>query len=219
VTRPIRVLVVDDQPLFREGVLMLLGADPDLLVVGEAEDGAAAVEAARALAPDVVLMDLRMPGLDGLHATELILAERPDTKILVLTTFGDEGSVFPALRAGAIGYLLKDASSSDLRRAVRDAAAGESPLQPSVATKVVAELARRMGQDPHPIAARAPELLSEREREVLRWIARGASNKQIGAQLFIAEGTVKNHVTHIFTKLGVDDRVQAALRARELGIV
>ena len=216
---PIRILVVDDQPLFREGVLMLLVADPELEVVGEAGDGATAIAAARDLAPDVVLMDLRMPGTNGVEATAAILAARPTTKILVLTTFDDDDSVFPALRAGAVGYLLKDVSSAELRRAVRDAAAGQSPLQPTVAAKVVGELARRMAQDPRPLTPRAPDLLSEREREVLRLIASGASNKEIAARLFIAEGTVKNHVTHILEKLGVEDRTLAALKARELGIV
>ena len=215
----IRLLVADDQPLFREGILMLLAADPALEVVGEAGDGAQAIALARELAPDVILMDLRMPGVDGVAATGQILAEQPRIRVLVLTTFDDDDSVFQALRAGAVGYLLKDASSAELRRAVREAAAGESPLQPAIASKVVAELTRRMAQDPRPIGAPRDGLLSEREREVLRLIGAGASNKQIAARLCIAEGTVKNHVTHIFEKLGVDDRTQAALRARELGIV
>jgi DNA-binding NarL/FixJ family response regulator len=215
----IRVLVVDDQPLVREGVRMLIDADPDLEVVGECGDGEAAIAAARDLQPDVVLMDLRMPGLDGVAATARVVAERPLAKILVLTTFDDDDSIFAALRAGAVGYLLKDASSVELRRAVRDAAAGASPLQPAVATKVIGELARRMAQDPNPLAPRDPNLLSDRERDVVRLIAAGSSNKEIAAKLFIAEGTVKNHVTHIFEKLGVTDRTQAALKARELGLL
>jgi DNA-binding NarL/FixJ family response regulator len=215
----IRIVVADDQPLFREGVLMLLASDPDLEVVGEAGNGDEAIALVRELAPDVVLMDLRMPHTDGVTATERILAERPATRILVLTTFDDDDSVFPALRAGAVGYLLKDISSVELRRAVRDAASGSSPLQPAVAAKVVGELARRLAQDPRLLAPRDSGLLSEREREVLRLIATGASNKVIAARLFIAEGTVKNHLTHIFEKLGVDDRTKAALKARELGIV
>lgn len=216
----IRVLVVDDQPLFREGVLMLLAADRELAVVGEAGDGETAITLAAELAPDVVLMDLRMPGCGGVVATARILADRPATKILVLTTFDDDHSVFPALRAGAVGYLLKDVSAADLRKAIRDAAAGASPLVPAVAAKVVGELTRRMAQDRAPLGvAPAPDLLSERERDVLRAIANGASNKEIASQLFIAEGTVKNHITHILEKLGVADRTQAALKARELGIV
>lgn len=216
---PIRVLVVDDQPLVREGVRMLIDADPELEVVGECGDGTTAIAAARDLRPDVVLMDLRMPGLDGVAATAQVVAERPSARILVLTTFDDDDSIFAALRAGAVGYLLKDASSVELRRAVRDAAAGASPLQPAVATKVIGELARRMAQDPNPLAPRDPNLLSDRERAVVRLIAAGSSNKEIAAKLFIAEGTVKNHVTHIFEKLGVTDRTQAALKARELGLL
>ena len=137
----------------------------------------------------------------------------------MLTTFDDDDPIFAALRAGAVGYLLKDASSGELRRAVRDAAAGASPLQPAVATRVIGELARRMAQDPNPLAPRDPALLSDRERDVVRLIAAGASNKEIASRLFIAEGTVKNHVTHIFEKLGVTDRTQAALKARELGLL
>ena len=215
----IRVLVVDDQPLFREGILMLLAADPAIEVVGEAGDGEQAVALAHQRTPDVILMDLRMPGVDGVAATARIAAELPRIRVLVLTTFDDDDSVFHALRAGAVGYLLKDVSATQLRRGVREAAAGESPLQPSIASKVVSELTRRMAQDPRPIGAARDGLLSEREREVLRLISAGASNKQIAVRLFIAEGTVKNHVTRIFEKLEVDDRTQAALRARELGIV
>jgi DNA-binding NarL/FixJ family response regulator len=213
----IRVLVVDDQPLFREGVLMLLAADPELVVVGEAADGERAIAMTRELAPDVVLMDLRMPGDGGVATTARMLAEWPALRVLVLTTFDDDDSVFAALRAGAVGYLLKDVSSVELRRAVHDAANGSSPLQPAVATKVVGELVRRLAQDPNPPAG-AP-ILSQREREVLALISAGASNKEIATRLFIAEGTVKNHVTHIFEKLGVEGRTQAALKARELGIV
>jgi DNA-binding NarL/FixJ family response regulator len=213
----IRVLVVDDQPLFREGVLMLLAADPELVVVGEAADGERAIAMTRELSPDVVLMDLRMPGEGGVATTARMLAEWPALRVLVLTTFDDDDSVFAALRAGAVGYLLKDVSSVELRRAVHDAANGSSPLQPAVATKVVGELVRRLAQDPQPPAA--TPILSQREREVLALISGGASNKEIATRLFIAEGTVKNHVTHIFEKLGVEGRTQAALKARELGIL
>jgi DNA-binding NarL/FixJ family response regulator len=215
----IRVLVVDDQPLFREGILMLLAADPEIEIVAEAGDGEVAIAEARQHRPDVVLMDLRMPGMTGVEATAAITRERPQTRVLVLTTFDDDDSVFQALRAGAVGYLLKDASSSELRRAVREAAAGESPLQPAIAGKVIGELLRRMAQDPRPLVPRDDGLLSERERDVLRLIAAGASNKAIAARLYIAEGTVKNHVTRIFEKLGVEDRTAAALKARELGVV
>jgi DNA-binding NarL/FixJ family response regulator len=210
---PVRVLLVDDQALFREALGVLLSAGTDLEVVGEAGDGEQAVRRVAEHSPDVVLMDLRMPVLDGVAATRRIRDEHPATRVIALTTFDDDADVFAALRAGAVGYLLKDVSSERLVEAVRAAARGESVLQPSVAAKVVA----RVAQLP---AVEAPAVpLSEREREVLRLLAGGRSNREIAAAMFLAEGTVKNHVTTILGKLGVRDRTQAALRARELGLL
>ncbi len=213
----IRVLIADDQTLFREGLRTLLSAHSDLLVVGEASNGQAAVQLAQELRPDVALMDLKMPVLDGAAATKKLHATVPTCRVVALTTFDDDEYVFEALRAGAVGYLLKDAPSEQLVDAIRSAARGESFLQPSVASKVVAEFAR-LAAGASPSAAPSVGLLSEREAEVLRLVARGASNKEIGSALNLTEGTVKNHVTRIFGKLGVTDRVQAALRAREMGI-
>jgi len=212
----IRVLIADDQALFREGLRTLLGAHADLEVVAEAANGEEAVLMAGTYRPEVVLMDLRMPVLDGVAATRRLTAARNQCRIIALTTFDDDETVFDALRAGAVGYLLKDVGSERLVEAIRAAARGESFLQPAIASKVLAEFNRLSRAAPAPAAL--PEL-SEREREVLRHLARGASNKEIAAQLDIAEGTVKNHVTSILDKLGVDDRTRAALRARELGIL
>jgi DNA-binding NarL/FixJ family response regulator len=215
----IRVLIADDQTLFREGLAAVLGAH-GLTVVGEAADGAAAVELAARLAPDVVLMDLRMPVLDGVAATRRITALPRAPRVLALTTFDDDAALFDVLRAGALGYLLKDAASSSLVEAIRLAARGESLLSPAIAAKLVHEFARSGPQATSTPRNVAAELgLSEREVHVLRCLAQGAANKEIGAQLNIAEGTVKNHVTSILTKLGVQDRTQAALRAREWGLV
>ena len=217
----IRVLLVDDQALFREGLRTLLDLQPDIEVVGEAKDGREAIECAARVATDVALMDLQMPVLDGVAATRDIRARHPNTQVIVLTTFDDDEYVFEALRAGAVGYLLKDVASDRLAEAIRCAARGESFLQPSVAAKVVAEFTR-LADAPH-ARARANraliEPLSDRELEILRLVATGASNKEIAATLVIAEGTVKNHVTNILGKLGVRDRTQAALKAKELGLV
>ena len=215
---PIRVLLVDDQALFRESLGLLLAAQPDLRVVGEAANGEEALRRTAALRPDVVLMDLLMPILDGVAATRRLLAAHSATQVLVLTTFDDDEYIFEALRAGAVGYLLKDVSGERLVEAVRAAARGESALQPAVAARVVAEFARLTDPArprPQPLA----EPLSERELEVLRLLATGASNREIADRLFIAEGTVKNHLTSILGKLGVRDRTQAALKARELGLI
>ena len=213
----IRVLIADDQALFREGLRTLLGAWADLEVVAEASNGEEAVLMAGSYRPDVVLMDLRMPVLDGVAATRRLTAARASCRVIALTTFGDDETVFDALRAGAVGYLLKDVGSERLVEAIRAAARGESFLQPAIASKVLAEFNRLSRAAPVP--AGLPEGLSERELEVLRLLARGASNKEIAAQLDIAEGTVKNHVTSILGKLGVDDRTRAALRARDLGLI
>jgi DNA-binding NarL/FixJ family response regulator len=215
----IRVLLVDDQCLFREGLETLLSVHRDIQVVGQASNGQEAVEVAAQVQPDVVLMDVRMPVLDGVRATRRLKRALPQCRVIVLTTFDDDEYVFDALRAGAVGYLLKDVPSARLVEAIRATARGESILEPSVAAKVIAEFTRVSSLVPSAQMEQLVEPLSERELEILGLIARGASNKEIADQLFIAEGTVKNHVTHILGKLGVRDRTQAALRARELGLL
>lgn len=215
----IRVLLVDDQALFREGLDTLLSVHKDIQVVGQASNGQEAIEAAAKVHPDVVLMDMRMPILDGVRATRLLKQALPQCRVIVLTTFDDDEYVFDALRAGAVGYLLKDVASARLVEAIRATARGESILEPSVAAKVIAEFTRVSSMVPSAQMEQLVEPLSERELEILALIARGYSNKEIASQLFIAEGTVKNHVTHILGKLGVRDRTQAALKARELGLL
>ena len=214
----VRVLLVDDQALFREALGTLLDARPEVEVVGEAGDGNQALERAAALAPDVVLMDLHMPVLDGIAATRRLRVEQPGVRVLALTTFDDDEDVFAALRAGALGYLLKDVSSDRLVEAVLSAARGESVLQPSVAAKVVARFAQL---DDAPRSRPQPLVvpLSDRELDVLRLLADGRSNREIATALFLAEGTVKNHVTNVLGKLGARDRTQAALRARALDLL
>lgn len=217
---PIRLLLVDDQALFREGLRTLLSVHPDIDVVGEAGNGDEAIVRAADTKPDVILMDLRMPVLDGVAATRRLSQIQPACRIIVLTTFDDDEHIFDGLRAGAVGYLLKDVSSEKLLEAIRAAARGESFLQPSVAAKVINEFARLT--DPHLLAPNPQPLvenLSERELEVLQQVATGASNKEIAAVLFITEGTVKNHLTNILGKLGVRDRTQAALKAKELRLI
>jgi len=216
--KPIRILLVDDQVLFREGLRTLLSVQSGFDVVGEAANGEEALRLAGTLRPDVILMDVRMPVLDGVAATHRMRVSYPDIRVIVLTTFDDDEYVFEALRAGAAGYLLKDTASEKLFEAVRAAARGESFLQPSVAAKVVAEFSRLANitpSRPDPL----PDPLSDRETEILRLIANGSSNREIATQLVIAEGTVKNHVTSILNKLSVSDRTQAALKAREMGIL
>jgi DNA-binding NarL/FixJ family response regulator len=215
----IRVLLVDDQALFREGLETLLSVHKDIEVVGQASNGQEAVEVAAQVQPDVVLMDVRMPVLNGVRATRRLKKALPQCRVIVLTTFDDDEYVFDALRAGAVGYLLKDVPSARLVEAIRATARGESILEPSVAAKVIAEFTRVSSMVSAAQMEQLVEPLSERELEILGWIARGASNKEIADQLFIAEGTVKNHVTHILGKLGVRDRTQAALKARELGLL
>jgi DNA-binding NarL/FixJ family response regulator len=215
----LRLVLADDQAMFREGLRLILGQQADFEIVGEAGDGHAALESARRLAPDVVLMDLRMPNLGGVEATRRIRAEVPSARVIVLTTFEEDDEVFSALRAGAAGFLLKDSPSESLCEAIRLAARGETWLQPSVAAKLVAEFGRMAQPSPAPQPGSLPEALSPRELEVLRCLAGGMSNKEIGRRLEISEGTVKNHMSQVLGKLQVLDRTQAALRARELGLL
>lgn len=216
---PVRVLLVDDQALFREALGTLLATRDDIDVVGEAGNGDEALDRAAALTPDVVLMDLRMPVLDGVAATRRLKLAHPGVRVIALTTFDDDEDVFAALRAGAVGYLLKDVSSARLVEAVLAAARGESVLQPSVAAKVVARFAQLSDTPAEPRPQPLVVPLSERELEVLRLLADGRSNREIAAAVFLAEGTVKNHVTNVLGKLGARDRTQAALRARDLGLL
>jgi DNA-binding NarL/FixJ family response regulator len=215
---PIRILLVDDQRLMREGLRILLELEPDLRVVGEAEDGQAGLEAYAELQPDVVLMDVRMPGMDGVEATWRLRERWPDARVMILTTFDDDEYVFEGLRAGALGYLLKDVSGHDLADGVRTVAAGGALIDPSVTRKVVAEFARVAPPARKPDAG-LPEPLSEREREILELLAQGFSNREIAQRLSLAQGTVKNYVTTILQKFGARDRTQAAIRARELGLI
>jgi DNA-binding NarL/FixJ family response regulator len=216
-SQPVRVLLVDDQALFREGLRTLLSTDPGVEVVGEAGDGFEAVRLGMALRPAVTLMDLRMPVLGGVEATRRLQRADPGLRVVVLTTFDDDDEVFEALRAGASGYLLKDAPLERILEAIHGVARGGSFLQPSIAAKVVAEFTRLS----RPTGGQAGllEPLSDREREVLRHLAHGRSNKEIAVALDLAEGTVKNHMSNILGKLGVLDRTQAALRARDLGMI
>jgi DNA-binding NarL/FixJ family response regulator len=214
----IRILLADDQSLFREGLRILLSVQTGFDVVGEAANGEEAVRLAVSLHPEVVLMDVRMPVLDGVAATRRLHSLLPACHIIVLTTFDDDEYVFEALRAGAIGYLLKDAPSDKLFEAIRAGARGEAFLQPAVAAKVVAEFSR-LAIRPGISQQTLSDPLSEREREVLRLVAEGANNREIANRLVIAEGTVKNHLTNILSKLGVTDRTQAALKAREMGLI
>jgi len=213
----ISILLADDQALFREALRNLISLQADLEVVGEAADGEEALKLAKELRPDVVLMDLQMPGMSGVEATRRLQSDQCACRVIALTTFGDDQYVFDCLRAGAVGYLLKDVPSENLFAAIRAAARGESFLQPSVTSRVLAEFTRLSGQSP-PASAGLIEPLSDRECEILRLIARGSSNREIADALFITEGTVKNHITNILSKLDVRDRTQAALKARELGV-
>jgi DNA-binding NarL/FixJ family response regulator len=218
VNQPIRILLVDDQALFRESLALLLNAQPDLEVVGEAENGESALQLVAETRPHVVLMDLRMPILDGIAATRRLRAQHPAVQVIALTTFDDDVDVFAALRAGAIGYLLKDVSGDTLFTAVRAAARGQSLLPPTIAAKVFGELIRVAESSQVPQQPLA-EPLTERELEILRLLARGTTNREIATALVLAEGTVKNHLTNILGKLGARDRAQAVLIAKELQII
>lgn len=214
----INLLLVDDQALFREGLRTLLSTRSDFNVVAEAENGEEALRLAVQYRPQVVLMDLRMPVMDGVTATRRLKENLPDCRIIVLTTFDDDDLVFDGLRAGAVGYLLKDVSSEKLVEAIHAAARGEYFLQPSITTKVMAEFSRISRPIPHPTDPLA-EPLSGREMEILHLVAGGLSNKEIADHLVIAEGTVKNHLTSILSKLEARDRMQAVIKARDLGII
>jgi len=202
----------------REGLRTLLELERNFEIVGEAGDGQAALDAYAEHQPDVVLMDIRMPGMDGVEATRRLHERWPDARVIILTTFADDAYVFEGLRAGALGYLLKDVSGQALASAVRTVASGGALIDPSVARKVVAEFAR-LAPPARPADAGLPEPLSERELEVLRLLANGLSNREIGDKLSLAEGTVKNYVTNVLQKIGVRDRTQAALRGKELGLI
>jgi DNA-binding NarL/FixJ family response regulator len=215
---PIRVLIVDDQSLFREGLHILLSSNPEFTVIGEAATGEEAVALARQLKPAVILMDLRMPVMDGAQATRILHEELPECRVIVLTTFDDDENVFEGLRAGAVGYLLKDVSSDKLFEAVRSASRGEYFLLPSITAKVMAEFSRASRISPRNTEPLV-EPLSNRELEILRLVADGDSNKEIGEKLFITEGTVKNHMSNILSKLSVKDRMQAVFRCKDLGIL
>ena len=203
----IRVLVADDHPIVRSGIVALLETAEDVDVVGEAATGEQAVELALELSPDVVLMDLRMPGIDGDEATARILAERPEVRVLILTTYESDDSILTAIAAGASGYLLKAAPQEEILAGVRAVARGEFALAPRIATLLVQR-----------VKAPAPTL-SPRETEVLRLVAAGKSNPTIAATLFLSEATVKTHLIHVFEKLGVSDRTRAVTRAMELGLL
>ena len=216
----IRVLLVDDQPLLRTGFRMILSAEPDLQVVGEAGEGAAAVELARRLRPDVVLMDIRMPGMDGIQATRALAGPGVEDplKVLMLTTFGQDEYVVESLRAGASGFLLKDAPAEDLVEAIRVIAAGEALLAPSVTRRLLDRVASRL-PPAHDNKIPALSELTERELEVLKLVARGLSNAEIAERLVVSETTVKTHVSRILGKLDLRARVQIVILAYETGLI
>jgi DNA-binding NarL/FixJ family response regulator len=205
----IRLLLVDDHAVVRQGLRMFLGLDPDFVIVGEAADGNAALKLARELHPDVVLMDLLMPGMDGIEATGILRREMPDIEVIALTSVLEDSSVVGAIRAGAIGYLLKDTEANELIRSIKAAAEGQVQLSPQAAARLMREVR----------APESPEALTERETEVLRLLAQGQSNKEIARGLSIGEKTVKTHVSSILGKLNVSSRTQAALYAVRIGLV
>jgi DNA-binding NarL/FixJ family response regulator len=214
----IRVGLVDDQAMVRAGLRMILESEPDITVCGEAGDGTEAVALAASTDPDVILMDIRMPGLDGISAARVVLEQCPKVRVVILTTFDDDEHVYEALHVGASGFLLKSADGDTLVNAVRVVASGEAMLAPEVTRRVIERFSTTASGRP-PIPAEAIGDLSERELEVLRLMARGLSNTEIASELFVSGTTVKTHVSHILTKLGVRDRVQAVVEAYESGIV
>lgn len=214
---PVRVLVVDDQRLIRDGIASLLGIQPGVTVVGTAGDGRQAIDAALALAPDVILMDVRMPEMDGVDAVAVLRRRAPHSRVIMLTTFDDERYVVEALRAGATGYLLKDLPAAELAQAVRLTHAGVAQLDASVARRLAATLERPERTEPP--ADGADQRLTAREVEVLRLIAAGSTNREIAARLYLSEGTVKNHISRILGRLGLRDRTQAAMYARDHGLL
>ncbi|MEJ3750462.1 response regulator transcription factor [Actinomycetes bacterium KLBMP 9797] len=216
--RPIRILLADDQPLLRTGFRMVLGAEDDLDIVGEAGDGAEAVDLARRLLPDVVLMDIRMPRMDGVAATRAIVDARLPVRVLILTTFDLDEYVVGALRAGASGFLAKDVPAEDLVTAIRTVAAGEAVVAPRILKRLLDRFADHL-PDPSATPPKALDVLTEREREVLVEVAKGMSNAEIAAALSVSETTIKTHVGHVLTKLGLRDRVQAVVLAYESGLV
>jgi DNA-binding NarL/FixJ family response regulator len=209
----IRVLIADDQRAVREGLAMLVGLTQDIEVVGTAADGAEAVQLAADLRPDVVLMDLRMPEMEGAEATRAIRATLPDTNVLVLTTYADDDSLFPALQAGAHGYLTKDASAEEIERAIRAVAVGSTHLDPAIQQRLVAAVLNATPREPS-----LPNDLTAREVDVLKLIAAGMSNAEIAAALVVSAATVKTHVNHIFQKTGARDRAQAVRYAYQHGL-
>ncbi len=215
-----RILLVDDQPLLRTGFRMILSAEPDFVIVGEAGDGASAVELARRLTPDVVLMDIRMPGMDGIQATRALAGPgvAEPLKVLILTTFGLDEYVVESLRAGASGFLLKDAPAEDLVEAIRIVAAGDALLAPSVTRRLLDRIASKL-PPAHENVIPALSELTEREMEVLKLVARGLSNAEIAEKLVISETTVKTHVSRILGKLDLRDRVQVVILAYETGLI
>ena len=217
-TNPIRLMIVDDQKLMRQGLRTLLELEGGFEIVAELGNGQTALDAYAGLQSDVVLMDIRMPGMDGVEATRHLHEKWSNARVIILTTFNDDAYVFEALRVGALGYLLKDLSGQELANAVRTVANGGALIDPSVARKVVAEFAR-LTPPARPINDGLPEPLTEREQGVLRLLAEGMSNREIGNKLSLTEGTVKNYVTNVLQKTGARDRTQAALRGRELGLV
>lgn len=208
----IRILVVDDHPIVRKGTRSLMEEIDDIEVVGEADNGKSAIEKNKLLQPDVILMDLIMPGMDGVEAIQLITADQPNAKILVLTSFITDDKVFPAIKSGALGYLLKDSHPDDLVKAIRQVYRGEPSLHPSIARKVLRELGRSTPANP------VPDPLTDRESEVLRLLAKGADNQEIADQLVIAEVTVRTHISRILSKLHLANRVQATLYALREGL-
>jgi len=219
----IKVLLADDQDIIRTGLTIILNHQADIEVIGQAADGLEAVEEAKRLRPDVILMDIKMPHLNGIQATRQIVAALPKTQIIILTTYDTDDWVFDGIRAGAIGYLLKDTSGDNLAEAVRGALRGESQIDPTVARKVLREfqqLTMRRSTVPQPAVEDEPlERLTEREEEVLKLLAAGLANKEIAQELSLSEGTVKNHISAILAKLHANDRTQAVLTALKRGLV